>query len=707
MSINHTAMQEESKRTTRLTICDEIVASPGHLDTLVSEDLQLTFHELCQYQFELESQNERLRHALAEQESARTRYFNLYDMAPVGVCILDPSGIIEDVNSTAALLLDMLKDQLVGQSILQYIHAEDRELYQRHHLKIRYGSGPLSCELRMRKENGSIFWTQLTSTVQKNGQAYEVQVVLNDMTERKFNEEVLRQSERDAQEAKNLLKLVIDTIPVCLFWKDIQSTYLGCNMLFARDAGYETPEEVVGLDDYRMTWWEQAEIYREDDVAVINAGTPKLRYEEIQTMADGRQRWLSISKVPLRDVNGQVIGVLGAYEDITRQKQMESELPRAEKLESLALLAGGVIHEFNTILMAIKGNLSQVTAQLPPTHAALGRMAAVASSLVNAEELLQGFLPAATDSLPDKHSFAVANLLGTYCRLTLSRTRSTYTCALANDLWRVEADICQIGQALASILAYVGEAAPKQSVILISCENRVVGPADSLPMNSGNYVHVMIKVKESVIPEDHVGRMFDPTLTSQERGGRRGLAWAYTSITRNGGHLAVASSSGEGTTFTLYLPASMPAAPIETGEDALTSGRGRILVMDDDKLICNLLGTMLQQLGYASEIVLEGKGAIAKYTAAKQAGVPFDAVIMDLIIVGGMGGMETMEKLLLFDPHVKVIVSSGYNNNSIKQEYRQYGFSDVIEKPYCFSQVSKTMQRVLTFHNACGDDCIA
>ena len=225
MPINHLLHpQDEAERIARLTICDEIVASPTHLDTLDFEDLRLSFHELCQYQFELESQNERLRHAQAGHESAQARYFNLYDMAPVGYCILDQDDLILDVNSTAALLLDKLKDQVVGQPFSQYVHSEDYILYQQHLQKVRYGTGPLACELRMCKEDGTSLWVQLTATMQRTGQNHEIQVVINDMTERKVNEEALRQSERGAQEAKNLLKLVLDTIPIRLFWKDIQST---------------------------------------------------------------------------------------------------------------------------------------------------------------------------------------------------------------------------------------------------------------------------------------------------------------------------------------------------------------------------------------------------------------------------------------------------------------------------------------------------
>jgi len=692
---HHLDTSNTLQKNSRLTICDEIVASPDRLDTLDYEDLRLSFHDLCQHQFELESQNEGLRHAQAELEVARTRYFNLYDMAPVGYCILDQSDNILDVNGTAALMLDTLKDQVAGQPFSRYVHAEDRVLYRHHLQKVRYGNGPMVCELRMRKADGSVFWAQLTATMQRTGQNHEIQAVICDMTERKLNEEALQQSERNAQEAKNLLKLVLDTIPIRLFWKDIQSTYLGCNVLFARDAGFETPEELIGLDDCSITWREQAEIYRRDDREIITLGVPKLASEEILTAPDGRQRWLSISKVPLRDDDGNVIGILGSYEDITRQKQMEGELPKAEKLESLALLAGGIAHEFNNIMMTIMGNVSMVQQLLPPTHAALDRLAKVEASVLKTKELIQGFLAFATNSLPYRKSFSAVNLIDTYCRLTLSGTNSTYTCKLAIDLWPIEADVGQIGQALVSVLAYASEGVAEKNIIVVQCENMVVTPDDPLPLKSGNYLQIKITSMKKEIPEERVRRLFDPTLTSEERGSTLGLAGAYASLVRNDGYLAVASTPGKGSEFTLYLPAAAPLAPIETVEEGLESSRGKILVMDDDELVCNILESMLQRLGHTSEAVFDGEEALAKYAEAKENGAPFDAVIMDLIIAGGMGGRETTEKLLLFDPQAKVIVSSGYINNSIMRGYRQHGFSDVMEKPYRLSKLRQTLQRVL------------
>lgn len=679
-----------------MKICEEMLASPEHLETLDVQELRRSFRELCLHQVELQARNERLRLAVENQEPTWARYFMLYDMAPVGYCTLDQAGIILDVNTSAALLFAQRKEQMVGQPFSSYVLVDDRDRLQRHLQAVSCGTGSRICELRMSRDDGMVFWGQITAAMLHTGQNHEISVVIADMTERKLSEKALRQRERGEREAKNLLKLVLDTIPIRIFWKDTQSTYLGCNMLFARDAGFETPEELIGLNDFSMRQRTHTETYRRDDLEIINSGVPKLAREEIITAPDGRQWWVSSSKVALRDDKGRIIGILGFYEDITRQKQLVSELPKAEKLESLALFAGGIANELNNIMMTIMGGVSMIKLHLTPSHAAFDRLGMIESSVLKTKELIQGFLAFATNSLPYRNTFSAANLIDTYCRLTLGGRYAPYTCELAVDLWSIEADVGQVGQALASVLAYASEGLSENDVIRITCENTVVYHYDPLPLNSGGYVRMVLKSTGKVIPEAHVATLFNPTLTRQERGGALGLAGAYAQLVENDGFLSVASTPEEGTEFTIYLPASpAPARSADAFEEVATNSGGKILVMDDDPLICNILESMLQQLGYTSDSALEGNSALAKYIHAKQSGAPFDAVIMDLIISGGMGGRETMKKLMLIDPLAKVIVSSGYINNLIMREYRRYGFSDVMEKPYRFSQLQTTLQRAL------------
>jgi PAS domain S-box-containing protein len=138
-----------------------------------------------------------------------------------------------------------------------------------------------------------------------------------------------RRVEGELRDSRNLLQAVLDTIPVRVFWKDRDLRFLGCNQPFASDAGLRSPDEVIGRDDYQMGWRDQADLYRGDDRRVMETGEPKIHYEEPQTTPDGRRIWLRTSKVPLRDADGSIRGVLGTYEDITERKQAELALRQA------------------------------------------------------------------------------------------------------------------------------------------------------------------------------------------------------------------------------------------------------------------------------------------------------------------------------------------------------------------------------------------
>ncbi len=671
---------------------------PENLEELVPEDIGLMFHELSVHQHELEMQNEELRRTQGELDSARARYFDLYDMAPVGYVTLSDQGLIVEANLTAATLLGAGRGALIKQPLSRFIHSEDQDVYYLHQQKDFEVEAPQVCELRMVREDGTVFWAHLTATLaRQNGSAPEYRMVMSDITEQKRAEGALRQSEQKEKEAKKLLKLVLDTIPVRLFWKDLSSVFLGCNLLFAQDAGFQVPEELIGLDDFSTGWKEQAEIYRRDDLEVMTSGTPKLHYEEMQTTPDGRQIWLSTSKVPLRDADDKIIGVLGTYEDITQHKWAEEELLKTQKLESLGLLAGGIAHDFNNILMVIMGNISFAKMVLSPTDKAYERLSIAETASLKAKELTQQFLTFSQGGAPVKRLIAVGSVIKAYGRFALSGAKSTCEYMLPEDLWPVEADEGQIGQAVANMLINADQAMEDGGTIRVHGENVVVGDDRHLPLKSGNYIKIAIQDQGCGIAEEHLGKIFDPYFTTHTPGRGLGLASVYSIVKKHEGHVAVESTAGAGATFTLFLPASPSEVPIpdKVDEPAILAGKGRILVMDDDEIILQVVGAMLEDLGYEFVFAPEGKAAIAQYVEARQSARPFDAVIMDLTIPGGMGGKEAMQKLLVIDPQARVIVSSGYHTDPVMANYQSYGFRGILVKPYRLAELSEQMRRVL------------
>lgn len=636
---------------------------------------------------------------LAEQsfKNSEAQYQRMLDTAQEGIFVLDEHGTTTYINPQTAKLLGYDSKDIVGKSFNYFLYPEDAGDHAQRFAALKQGKNVIY-ERRLRRKDGGSFWAKVSATTQMDhsGRFIGSFAMLTDITDRKRTEAALKQSEQSANESKHLLKLVLDTIPVRLFWKDLTSTYLGCNRLFAEDAGFQAPEELIGLDDYSMAWRDQADAYRQDDLEVMTSGNSKLQHEEMQTTPDGKQHWLSTSKVPLRDMDDRIIGLLGAYEDITQRKLTEEELLKAQKIESLGVIVGGIAHDFNNILMAVMGNIAFAKTLIPATDKAYERLTLAEAATMKGKDLTRQFLAFTKDGALIKTSISVGKLVRTYGRLTLSGTKSVCQYVIPDDLWRIDADEGQIGQALTNLLMNADQAMQEGGVIEIKCENiQVIEDNDAL-LKSGPYVKISITDQGQGIAQQNLCKVFDPYFTTKEAGLGLGLASAYAIVKKHGGRLTVESPSGAGATFVMLLPASVsPGETPKIEKITLQQGHGKILIMDDDEMLLDVLGAMLEKLGYETEFALEGNEALEKYTQSMQNGRPFDAVIMDLITPLGMGGKETMEKLQIIDPNAKVIITSGYSNNSVMMDYESYGFSEVISKPYMYSELSRKLYNLL------------
>jgi CheY-like chemotaxis protein len=254
---------------------------------------------------------------------------------------------------------------------------------------------------------------------------------------------------------------------------------------------------------------------------------------------------------------------------------------------------------------------------------------------------------------------------------------------------------------ISNIIINADQAMPYGGIIRVQAENCTVQAEHALPLRAGHYVRVSIMDQGVGIPQEHLSKIFDPYFTTKPRGSGLGLATAYAILQKHDGYIAVESAVGMGTTFHLYLPASSQAvrsAPVIPEHPQ--EGRGKVLVMDDEQVIRELVEQMLSQIGYVVESASDGTEAMALYTKAREAGQPFDVVIMDLTIPGGMGGKDTIRQLQEIDPHIKAIVSSGYSTDPIMANFRHYGFCGVVVKPYNMTELSTVLHRVIAGEEA-------
>ena len=277
----------------------------------------------------------------------------------------------------------------------------------------------------------------------------------------------------------------------------------------------------------------------------------------------------------------------------------------------------------------------------------------------------------------------------------LRGSKSRCVLKVPNDLWPVEADEGQLGQVIHNLMINADQAMPEGGTVTVTAANIVLGN-NSLSLESGDYVTLSVSDQGIGIPQEYSQKIFDPYFTTKHKGSGLGLATSYSVIKRHDGHITVESTLSKGSTFHVYLPASRNAA--YTNHNAGTApirGSGRILIMDDEEMIREVASKILVKLGYEVECSRDGAEAISLYEKARHDDRPFNAVIMDLTIPGGMGGKEAVKKLHEIDPGVKAIVSSGYSHDPIMSQFKDFGFCGVVSKPYTVKILSDVIHKVI------------
>lgn len=370
--------------------------------------------------------------------------------------------------------------------------------------------------------------------------------------------------------------------------------------------------------------------------------------------------------------------------DITERKRMLDELLKAQNLESLGVLAGGIAHGFNNILTAILGNLSLARMQLNPSHPVTRRFDECEKAAVQASELIQQLLTFSLGGEPIKKLIAPAPLIRNAAAFVLRGTNIRSVIQLAEDLWCLEADRGQLSQALNNILINATQAMPGGGEISVCAVNETLESDNPQQLPAGDYLMITIEDHGCGIPQENLARIFDPYYTTKPQGTGLGLSAVYSIIRKHGGTVEVFSTVGDGSRFAIHLPA-LPGVQVEeeeAGRKAEPGGRGKVLIMDDEEFIREIATDILEFNGYEMESCADGKEAIDLYRAARERNVPFDAVILDLTVPGGMGGREAATHLRGIDPDAVLIVSSGYSNDPVIANFRQYGFSGAIHKPF-------------------------
>jgi PAS domain S-box-containing protein len=389
--------------------------------------------------------------------------------------------------------------------------------------------------------------------------------------------------------------------------------------------------------------------------------------------------------------------------DVSQRRDAKTDQKNIRTLDSIAALSGGIAHDYNNLLTAIIGNITLAQTFLDNKDKPFKLLDHALAASRTAKNLTQKLITFSKGGAPNKETTALDRLAKSATEFTLSGSNIKCSYSFAPDLWLVDVDPSQIGQAIHNVVMNAREAMPDGGTIQVTAAN--VSLIDDIPTpREGNYVRISITDQGNGIPEVDFDKIFDPYYSTKRRGSRKGtglgLSICHSILTQHGGEVSVTSQIGSGTTLHLYLPAAQGDSPATrspriSDQNQPIFGQGKILVMDDEKMIRELAGEILEYLGYTVEFAGDGVEAVAVYREALDSQEPFDAVILDLTVRGGMGGKETIRKLMEIDPDVKGLVSSGYSDDPGLTDFKQHGFSGAVAKPYSLQELGGKLSQVL------------
>jgi len=525
--------------------------------------------------------------------------------------------------------------------------------------------------------------------------------------ERKQAEEALRESEKRlivAQQIANIGDFTWDVETGEVTWSDGLFDLLQ----------YDKSERI----DYVRV---NAEIHHSDDLErvtrwlndCIASGKAELTPNEYRLVRkDGKILYVRTLGVIEREV-GKSAKVFATLQDITERKQMETQLQQSQKMEAVGTLTGGIAHDYNNLLAVIMGNLSMAQEEAEPHSAMAELLHEIEQASLKARDLTHQFLTLSQGGHPRKERGSIQSLLKEIPGQAQAHEGIEYAFSIQDDLRPVEYDSRQMHYAINNVFTNAVEAMPQGGTITIQAENKIIENQDkdsASPLKEGKYVKISIKDEGIGILEKHLNRIFDPYFSTKEKGVQKGmglgLATAYAIVEKHGGHIMVNSTTGVGTTISIYLPATAaeskaPGAKRDDVEAQSTINKQqstiqKILVMDDEEMLRTLTQMMLERLGgYKVETVKDGVEAIETYKKHMDSGEPFDGVILDLTIKGGMGGAQAIKELIKIDPGVKAIVCSGYSNDPVLANYEEHGFRGAMAKPYQKADLEQVLEKVL------------
>jgi len=517
------------------------------------------------------------------------------------------------------------------------------------------------------------------------------------VNKRKAADDALRESEEK-------YRTILESIEEGCFETDIDGNLTFFSNPFLKILRYSR-DELLGANTGKYTSPDTAAKMKGITERLRETGKPENVTDYDVIRKDGSNVSLELSVSLLKDQDGQPMGYRGVLRDVSERKEaeeekhkLETQLQQAQKMESIGTLAGGIAHDFNNILMGIQGNASLMLLKIESDHPNYEKIKNIEKYVQNGTELTKQLLGFARRG---KYLIKASDLNDIIDKSSslFARTKKEIRVHtdFSQDLWTAEVDRGQIEQVLLNLYVNAWQAMSNGGDLFLQTENVILDRSYFKPykVEPGRYVKITVSDTGVGIDKETQKRIFEPFFTTKEmgRGTGLGLASVYGIIKSHAGYINVYSEKEKGTVFTIYLPASEKEVPkeIESGPAAIIKGSGIILLIDDEKMILDVGVELLEELGYTVKSAMSGQEAI---DVLKKERGKIDLIIMDMIMPG-MGGGETFDRLKEIDPDIKVLLSSGYSINGQATKILRRGCDGFIQKPFNMNQLAEKVQRIL------------
>ncbi len=621
-------------------------------------------------------------HALSESEA---QFKTLADSSPTAIFMYQDDKFVY-INKAAEQISGFNFDEAMTMEFWSMVHPDDRRMIINKGKNRQQGkTGIDSYEFRIVTKDGSVKWVYITSdTVQYRGKPAGLASIL-DITDRKVAEEQL-------QEEKEKLRVTLQSIGDGVIATDTQGRVRIINEAAQMLTGY-SQQEALGkpLDEVFVIVHELLEKKLPNPVELV------LRTDAIQELSnhtvliakDGTRRIIADSAAPIKDVQGMVIGVVLVFRDMTEKLQLIEQAQRAQRLESIGVLAAGIAHDFNNILEGVFGYIG--LAQAYNKDGQVTEMLSHASkSIQRAKGLTAQLLTFSKGGQPIKKVQPIVPLIKEVVSFAISGSSVNAEFHFDDDCAHADFDYNQIAQVIENVTINAVQAMPSGGTITVRAQNISFADGEHALLE-GDYIKITIKDQGVGIPKEVLPKIFDPFFTTKSMGQGLGLATSYSIITRHNGIIEVESEPEKGTCFFIYLPAvktdSQKILVHEAEEKSLRGGR--VLIMDDEPTMRELMTQFLEHLGFESVAVGTGSEAIETFIKEKGSNKPFDALIFDMTVKGGIGGKEAIVKIREMDTDVIAFVMSGYSDDPVLVHPDEHGFNGGLCKPFTIEELKQ------------------